>query len=111
MITSLSVSATPGRRHSFVAKSATSSKGAGSFTALSVLAVPGGRHVFIAKSAVVPPTTETTTTGGGGGSGFYARSYHEPWQKYYDKKPVQQFVNDDNEVIEILTLLFSAGVI
>ena len=49
-VTSQSVTATPGRRHSFSAKTpAAGAKGTGPFTELSVTATPGGIHTFTAK--------------------------------------------------------------
>ena len=51
--TSLSVTATPGKPHSFSAKAAAAGAGphTGLFTELSVTALPGPRHSFTAKTA------------------------------------------------------------
>jgi len=46
--TQLSVTATPGKPHSFAAK-VPPGPHTGLFTALSVMALPGGRHTFTAK--------------------------------------------------------------
>jgi len=51
--TELSVYGVPGRIHSFAAKTAVSGKGAGPFTELSVIALPGQRHAFLAKTSAV----------------------------------------------------------
>ena len=49
--TQLSVTALPGKPHSFTAKTAATVSHTGTFTALSVTATPGKIHSFIAKTA------------------------------------------------------------
>jgi hypothetical protein len=67
--TALSIMALPGRRHSFIAKTAaTAEKGAGPFTELSALGLPGQRHAFTPKTAATAekgagPFTELSALG------------------------------------------------
>lgn len=111
--TALSVLGIPGQQRTFVAKIPASggAKGTGPFTWLDITGLPGGRRTFIAKTAAVPPVipeVPQVITGGGGGSGFYTRRYE---RQQYREPEIRKFKNDDNEVIEILTILFSSGVI
>ena len=55
--TQLSVTALPGKRHSFSPKAEASGQHTGLFTELSTSALPGIRQTFTAKTPAVPPVT------------------------------------------------------
>jgi len=97
--TALSVSAVPGAIHSFTAKTPAVGH-EGLFTALSVIALPGGRHVFLPKAFVVPPSEPDE---GGGGKTYRSREHITSkenlgkWRKKLDR--------EDEELLEIVAML------
>lgn len=85
--TRLSLTATPGRRYSFSAK--TTGTHAGLFTELTILALPGMRRVFVAKSE------EAADTGGG---------------RFYPKLDRFRLARgDDEDMMDILYILIGSG--
>jgi len=102
----LSVTALPGKRHSFTPKtSAEAVKGAGPFTMLSVMALPGMRHAFAAKSPYVEPevTPTPSPTPAPVGGGYVSMPY-----------PAEQMVRlyrEDEEIMEFIMAMVQSGIL
>ena len=133
--TSLSIIGTPGKPHSFLAKTAAAGAGphTGLFTELSVTALPGPRHSFTAKTAAGaasgPHTglfTALSVMGlPGGRHTFTAKSVAEAAEhggSQFPKRPflrLQPYVDhdreiclqDDQDLLDILQMLGPTGVL
>lgn len=137
--TALSVTATPGKPHSFLPKTEAvpeSGPHTGTFTELSVTAIPGKIHSFSAKSPVAPVSgphegeftalSVTATPGmrhtfvakAAAAVAVVARDYGG--EQFPEKFVISQakaqelqekIVRDDNEIMEILAILLGSEIL
>ena len=118
--TQLSVTATPGKRHSFSAKS----KGSGPFTALSVLAVPGTIHSFTAKTPAVGHEglfTELSVIALPGGRHVFlpkvsvgptgpSSAARQKYRIAYEDIDLEMAIKDDRDFMDLLIIMVEAGI-
>lgn len=97
--TALSVTATPGRTQSFLPKTP-SVVTSNQITALTVSALPGPVRSFSAKTETV---IETTQRGGGGSGNVWIADRPETAQ--------YNVLRDDEDLLEILEIVFSLGIL
>jgi hypothetical protein len=122
--TALSIMALPGRRHSFIAKTAaTAEKGAGPFTELSALGLPGQRHAFTPKTAAQalkglgPFTALSVLALPGQRQEFSAKAaaaiIAEAEQVTYGRRQWQRtaWINDDEDLLDIIAQLAATGIL
>jgi hypothetical protein len=135
--TQLSVTATPGRRHSFSAKTPIAGTHTGLFTELSVTATPGRIHSFSPKTAASGEgaheglfTELSVVALPGGRHVFLPKAVAEPvpvppsaravgggsgggytvsWYEHERKHEITS--NDEKDIQEMLTMILSSGIL
>ena len=109
IITSLSVTGTPGKIHSFIKKGIVSTpKGEGAFTYLSLMATPGMRKSFVAKGAEAAVVDKWADHDEGGW--VNPMEYQEGLfaAEEYQRMLV---LKDDDEVLSIIANIITSGIL